>query len=293
MEKLRVVHDRRSAPAERRAAAAAAAAAADYAAAAYYAGAAAWTFFKRSSYRYLWRAGNRSYKECGKPSQGRRLQTIVRSADQKFLDAQLHSTERFQNFAREAEANLQRFARQLDVRYTDSMRAADASLAAAETRRIDQLAQTRQEFQNTIRDMLAASATSTSTLVATQLVQIRTVFDTRVSKLEAYQFTQAGKSAAQDPQLEANMTRMAQSIAALTRETADSITKNSAAASEAIAKLTMTLSAMQASENMTGGRQKGQMDTNARLLAIVMAVAAVASPVIAILVTIMAIRGHP
>jgi hypothetical protein len=221
------------------------------------------------------------------------LQTIVRAADQRFLDAQLHSTERFQNFAREAEANLQRFARQLDVRYTDSMRAADSALAAAETRRIDQLAQTRQEFQNTIRDMLAASATSTSTLVATQLVQIQTVFDTRVSKLEAYQFTQAGKSSVQDPQLEGAMTRMASSIASLTRETSESMAKNANATSEAIAKLTMTLSTMQVSEGSVGGRKMGQMDTNARLLAIVMAVAAVASPVIAILVTIMAIRGHP
>jgi hypothetical protein len=221
------------------------------------------------------------------------LQTIVRAADQRFLDAQLHSTERFQNFAREAEANLQRFARQLDVRYTDSMRAADSALAAAETRRIDQLAQTRQEFQNTIRDMLAASATSTSTLVATQLVQIQTVFDTRVSKLEAYQFTQAGKSSVQDPQLEAAMTRMAQSIATLTRETADSMTKNANATSEAMAKLTMTLSTMQVSESMVGGRRTGQMDTNARLLSVVMAVAAVASPVIAILATIMVMRGHP
>jgi hypothetical protein len=220
------------------------------------------------------------------------LQTIVRAADQRFLDAQLHSTERFQNFARDAEANLQKFARQLDVRYADSIRTADQALAAAETRRIDQLAQTRQEFQNTIRDMLAASATSTSTLVATQLVQIQTVFDTRVSKLEAYQFTQAGKSSVQDPQLEGAMTKMAQSIAALTRETADSMTKNANATSEAIAKLTMTLSTMQVSEGAVGGRKMGQTDTNARLLAVVMAVAAIASPVIAILVTIMTMRGH-
>jgi hypothetical protein len=234
---------------------------------------------------------------------GEAFQAVVRAADQRFLDAQLHSYERFQNFAREAESNLQKFARQLDVRYTDSIRSADQALAAAETRRIDQLAQTRQEFQNTIRDMLAASATSTSTLVATQLVQIQTVFDTRVSKLEAYQFTQAGKSSVQDPQLEGSMRVMAQSIASLTRETADamtkltketaeSATKNAGVTAEALAKLTMTLSTMQVSEGMVGGRRTGQMDTNARLLAIVMAVAAVASPVIAILVTIMAIRGH-
>src|ERR1700676_322607 len=43
----------------------------------------------------------------------------------------------------------------------------------AETNRIDQLAQTRQEFQNTIRDMLAESVRTTSTLVGNQLIQIQ------------------------------------------------------------------------------------------------------------------------
>jgi FtsZ-binding cell division protein ZapB len=70
---------------------------------------------------------------------------------------------------------------------------------ASETRRIDQLAQTRQEFQNTIRDMLAESVRTTSTLVSTQLVQIQATFDTRVSKLEAGAFTQAGKQSVADP----------------------------------------------------------------------------------------------
>src|ERR1700736_2218216 len=64
----------------------------------------------------------------------------------------------------------------------------------AETNRIDQLAETRQEFQNTIRDMLAESVRTTSTLVSTQLVQIQATFDTRVSKLEAQAFTAAGRS---------------------------------------------------------------------------------------------------
>lgn len=72
------------------------------------------------------------------------------------------------------------------VQYQDSQR-------DSETRRIDQLAETRQEFQNTIRDMLAEPVRTTSTLVSTQLVQIQATFDTRVSKLEAAAFTQAGK----------------------------------------------------------------------------------------------------
>jgi hypothetical protein len=87
---------------------------------------------------------------------------------------------------------------------------------AAETRRIDQLAQTRQEFQNTIRDMLAESVRTTSTLVSTQLVQIQATFDTRVSKLEAGAFTQAGKSSVSDPATADALTKMAMAVQSLT-----------------------------------------------------------------------------
>lgn len=86
----------------------------------------------------------------------------------------------------------------------------------AETRRIDQLATTRQEFQNTIRDMLAESVRTTSTLVSTQLVQIQATFDTRVSKLEAGAFTQAGKSSVSDPATADALTTMARAVQTLT-----------------------------------------------------------------------------
>ena len=53
----------------------------------------------------------------------------------------------------------------------------------------------------------------------------------------------------------------------------------------------MTIANMQNMESGVGGQRKGMQDTNARLLAVVMAVAAIASPVISILVTIMVMRG--
>lgn len=161
----------------------------------------------------------------------------------------------------------------------------------AETRRIDELAETRQEFQNTIRDMLAESVRTTSTLVSTQLAQIQATFDTRVSKLEAGAFTQAGKSSVSDPATADALTRMAAGIAALSTTTTDAMNKTTTATAEAIAKLTTTLTSLQSTESRTGGREMGKADTNARLLAVVMAVAAVASPVISILVTIMVMRG--
>ncbi len=133
----------------------------------------------------------------------------------------------------------------------------------AETKRIDQLAENRQEFQNTIRDMLAESVRTTSSLVSTQLVQIQATFDMRVTKLEAYQLTQAGRSSISDP------------------ATADTLNR-----------LNSTISQIGSVETRISGQHMGKTDTNARLLAIVMACAAVASPVVSILVTIMVMRAR-
>lgn len=108
----------------------------------------------------------------------------------------------------------------------------------AETRRIDELAETRQEFQNTIRDMLAESVRTTSTLVSTQLVQIQATFDTRVSKLEAGAFTQAGKSSVADPQIADAMARIPISIAQLATATAETMAKMVATNNEAQEKAT-------------------------------------------------------
>ena len=152
----------------------------------------------------------------------------------------------------------------------------------AETKRIDQLAQTRQEFQNTIRDMLAESVRTTSNLVSTQLVQIQATFDTRVTKLEAGAFTQAGKSSVADPQISDAMARVTRDIMEL-RNSQDLFAS----------KIGNTLGIIQSNESTSGGRAKGMTDTNARTLALVMAVAAVASPIVSILVTIMVMRGHP
>jgi hypothetical protein len=96
-----------------------------------------------------------------------------RTSDIKYVDTQLMAAEKLQDYARGAETRLHALELQAESRLRDALRSADRALADAETRRIDQLAQTRQEFQNTIRDMLAESVRTTSTLVSTQLVQIQ------------------------------------------------------------------------------------------------------------------------
>jgi acid phosphatase family membrane protein YuiD len=174
----------------------------------------------------------------------------LRKENQRFFDAQLQSADKYHNFARDAAERYQNFAREAGDKY-------NSAIVNAETRRIDQLAQTRQEFQNTIRDMLAESVRTTSTLVSTQLVQIQATFDTRVSKLEAQAFTAAGRSSVNDPAIESAMSRMSAGIAALSTQTAESMNKMAGINAEAMAKIAATVSAMQSSAASTAGEHVG------------------------------------
>jgi DNA repair exonuclease SbcCD ATPase subunit len=142
----------------------------------------------------------------------------LRVADQRYLDAQFSALEKSQNFAREANYKLNNFAREAGEKL-------EAALRNAETARVNELAATRKEYEDTIRDMLSQSTETNSKLVASQLVQIQNVFDTRVSKLEAYQFTQAGRSSVSDPALSVALAEMATSIQALTRSSTKTDTR--------------------------------------------------------------------
>ena len=195
----------------------------------------------------------------------------LRDSDIRYQDAMRDAQEKYQNGIRLGSEKLREFESKLQNWMRD-----------AESKRSDQLADLRQVYEKRIADMLAESVRTTSTLVSTQLVQIQATFDTRVSKLEAFQFTQAGRSSVQDPVMSDTLTRITLGLANL-RTTQD----------DALAAMTKTLSTIQATENRAGGSVMGREQGNARLLAIVMAVAAIASPVIAILVTIMAMRGGP
>jgi DNA anti-recombination protein RmuC len=144
-----------------------------------------------------------------------------------------------------------------------------------ETNRIDQLAETRQEFQNTIRDMLAESVRTTSTLVSTQLIQIQATFDTRVTKLEVYQFTQAGKSSVSDPQMSDTLTRVTRDLAEL-----------KIAQDSALRRISDSFAAIQSGESMTMGTTKGKQESSTRLIAIVAIIAAVATPLVSLMIAV-------
>lgn len=153
----------------------------------------------------------------------------------------------------------------------------------AETKRIDQLAQTRQEFQNTIRDMLAESVRTTSTLVSDQLKQIQATFDNRVSKLEAGAFTQAGKQSERDPAVSDAIARMASSISALKQDTDERMARFITSSSEQAAKLTAAVSAIGTKEARSESSRMGQGQVIAWIIGAAMLMAAIATPLIAFL----------
>lgn len=143
----------------------------------------------------------------------------------------------------------------------------------AETRRIDQLASTRQEFQNTIRDMLAESVRTTSTLVSTQLVQIQATFDTRVSKLEAAAFTQAGRTSVSDPAISDAIVRMSQGLSSLKSNT-----------DEVLIKMAAAIAAQGTKAAGDTGERVGQGQMIAWVFAGIGVLAAIASPLITLAV---------
>ena len=154
---------------------------------------------------------------------------------------------------------------------------------ASETRRIDQLAQNRQEFQSTIRDMLAESVRTTSTLVSTQLVQIQATFDTRVSKLEAGAFTQAGKQSVADPALADAMTRVMSTLNAYKSDTDQKLARMAADQIEQTAKLNASIAAIGTKDVQTQSTKMGQGQVIAWIIGAAMLMAAIATPLIAFL----------
>jgi hypothetical protein len=85
----------------------------------------------------------------------------------------------------------------------------------SESKRLDQLSSLRETYEKRIADMLSESVRSTSALVSTQLLQIQSTFDARVSKLEEFRLLSTGRSSVADPALAEAMHQMVTSITAL------------------------------------------------------------------------------
>jgi hypothetical protein len=170
---------------------------------------------------------------------------------------------------------------------SDNVSSFQNAQVASETRRIDQLAVTRQEYQNTIRDMLAESVRTTSQLVSTQLVQIQATFDTRVSKLEAGAFTQAGKQSVTDPAISDSISRMMQGLTTLRTDTDDRMAKMARDNIEQLSRLTQVIDVIGKQGNKAESTRMGQGQIIGWIVGAAMLMAAIATP----LISFLAMRG--
>jgi hypothetical protein len=195
-----------------------------------------------------------------------------RASDYRYVDSQISWLEKTANFTREADMRLNTFAREAADRMQTALR-------HAETTRTNELASTRKEYENTIRDMLAKSVETTSTLVSTQLVQIQATFDKRVSQLEAYQFTQAGRSSVADP-----------ALADALRALAQGQKQERSALDDALSKMTNALATMQQSQSAAGGSATGKADAAATQRANISLYIAIG---VALIVLFTFLRGTP
>ena len=160
---------------------------------------------------------------------GLREAAVELSRARHLATKELFSAEsRFQSSMRDMESKLQNWMRD------------------SEMKRINDLAAMKQTYETTIADMLRTSVESTSSLVSTQLVQIQSTFNDRVSQLERFRYETGGRSSVSDPATTDALTTMAKAITAL-----------------------------QHVGDTTGGRSKGQSEMFGWVIAIVVAAVAV------------------
>jgi hypothetical protein len=204
----------------------------------------------------------------------------------------VYAESKYQDSMRNAEARIQKMAVESLAQMTAYRHDAESKMQTwmrdAETKRIDQLTATRENYERRIADMLSESVRSTSALVSTQLLQIQSTFDARVNKLEEFRLTSQGKSSVADPQLANTLSTLGQNMndmQTMFTKTLAEYTRAQAVAVAEISKSVGSVSTKQVgvSENMAGRQQLIAWIVGGLLL-----LAAVASPIIAAL----AMRPH-
>jgi hypothetical protein len=87
----------------------------------------------------------------------------------------------------EAESRHRDALREADNKYRDAMR-------EAETKRVDQLAEMERTFNLEMAKVLRANQDAASTLLATQLKEVKTDLSDRTAKLEQFRYETSGKT---------------------------------------------------------------------------------------------------
>jgi hypothetical protein len=166
-------------------------------------------------------------------------------------------------------------------RHQDAMR-------AAETIRIDQLAELRRDYENQISNILSAGVKDKSDLVSSQLVQIQNTFDTRVAKLEEFRLTTLARSSIADPALAVALTNLAEEQKA----SQNHFTKALEAFAQRTTTALETMSAAIAGLKITTSQAVGEHTGKRELIAYIVAAAGIAIPALVYITVTVLSRGH-
>ena len=188
-----------------------------------------------------------------------------------------------------------RYDQQRDpTRNVDSLVAAEAAhqtaMRAAETTRIDQLAELRRDYESQISAILSAGVKDKSDLVSTQLVQIQQTFDTRVAKLEEFRLTTLARSSVTDPALAVALADLAVSQ----KDSQNHFTKSLEAFAARTATALDTMAAAIAGLKVSVGQNVGERTGKRELVAYMVAAAGIIIPAIVyVVVSILSHVSHP
>lgn len=202
-------------------------------------------------------------------------------AESKYQDGMRDAVANMGRFAREAESKMQNYARDSESKMQTWMR-------DAETKRIDQRSDLQAIYEARIADMLSESVKSTSGLVATQLLQIQSTFGERVSKLEEFRLLSTGRSSVADPYLATTLEKIGKNIEGMQSSFTKTMTDFAEKTASAMGNMAMSITALQDTGRTGTGKDMGRHEVIGWLVAVVMFVAACATPVI----TFVATRAH-
>jgi hypothetical protein len=162
-------------------------------------------------------------------------------------------------------------------------------MRAAETIRIDQLADLRRKFEDQIANILSAGVKDKSDLVSSQLVQIQNTFDTRVAKLEEFRLTTLARSSVADPALAQALVNLADEQKASQSHFAKALDAFSARTAVALETMSAAIAGLKVSVGQTSGEHTGKRE----LIAYMVAAAGITIPAIVYIVVTILSKAHP
>ena len=202
----------------------------------------------------------------------------VLAAESKYQDRMRDAFNKFQEFSTSTESKFQNYARESESKMQTWMR-------DAETRRLDERSHLQQVYEARIADMLSESVKSTSSLVSTQLVQIQSTFDARVSKLEEFRLLSTGRSSVADPALAATLEALGRNITSMQSSFSKTMNDFADKNSVIMEKMSASIISLQEAHREGAGKSTGRGEVIAWIVAGIMLVAAIGTPIVSFIIT--------